>query len=64
MEIIREVDVMADVLCSCHLSDLDEIRACSAIAGYTKQTLDNLVYFKTGYHTLDQYLEFEDNVDI
>jgi len=55
---------MADVLCSCHLSDLDEIRACSAIAGYTKQTLDNLVYFKTGYHTLDQYLEFEDDVDI
>lgn len=32
----------------------------TGINGYNESTLDDILYFVSGYHDIEQYLEFED----
>lgn len=36
------------------------INCITSINGYNEDTLDNILYYYTGYRTIEQYLECED----
>lgn len=39
----------------------EEVLKCiTSINGYNEETLDNVLYYYTGYRDLEQYTEFED----
>ena len=38
----------------------DEIDLVTKINGYNEETLDNILYVRTGYQDLEQYTEYED----
>jgi hypothetical protein len=38
----------------------DEIDLVTAINGYNEETLNDILYVKTGYRDMEQYLEYED----
>ena len=36
------------------------VNVLTSINGYNEDTLDNILYYYTGYRSLEQYLEYED----
>lgn len=36
------------------------VNVLTSINGYNESTLDDILYYYTGYRSLEQYLEFED----
>lgn len=38
----------------------ETIKCITGINGYNEETLDNILYYYTGYRDLEQYLEYED----
>ena len=38
----------------------ETINCITSINGYTEDTLDNILYYYTGYRDLEQYTEYED----
>ena len=38
----------------------ETIKCITGINGYNEETLDNVLYYYTGYRDLEQYLEYED----
>lgn len=55
-ELKKYVDYLVEVL------DIDEklINCITAINGYNLETLENILYYFTGYHYFDQLEDFED----
>lgn len=39
----------------------DTIDCITSINGYNEDTLNNILYYYTGYRDLEQYLEYEDS---
>ena len=38
----------------------ETIKCITGIIGYNENTLDNVLYYYTGYRDIEQYLEYED----
>lgn len=38
----------------------ETINCITSINGYNEETLDNILYYYTGYRDLEQYTEYED----
>ncbi len=38
----------------------ETIKCITGINGYNEETLDNILYYYTGYRDLEQYTEYED----
>lgn len=45
------------------IATTDEIDLVCNIAGYSVQTLSDILYVRTGYETMEQYLGIEDEED-
>lgn len=37
----------------------EELQLVTGIDGYNEETLNNVIYYRTGYNDLEQYLEYE-----
>ena len=60
-----EFNEYCDYLIECGIATEDEIQLVTTINGFTIETLDDILYARTGYRTLEQYKDDieEDNID-
>lgn len=42
------------------IATTEEINLVTAINGMTEETLNDIIYARTGYHTLEQYFDAEE----
>lgn len=49
-----------DYLIDCEIVSQKTIDILTAINGYNENTLNDILYFTTGYRNIEQYLEYED----
>ena len=52
-----QLDAMYDEMINLELCSTDELELVTGINGYTEVTLNDIVYYKTGYDTLEDYFE-------
>jgi len=57
---MKELDNYWDILISHNIATEEELKLVTAISGYNEDTLDSVLYARTAYRTLEQYLEEED----
>jgi len=57
MKTTAQLDAMYDEMINLELCSTDEIELVTGINGYKEETLNEIVYYKTGYNSLEQYLE-------
>lgn len=55
------LDEYFDLLVEYGIATEDEIRLVININGYTGETLDDILYVRTGYRSWEQYEEYELN---
>ena len=48
-----------DNILSYGIATEEELQLVTSINGYNETTLNDVVYVRTGYHTLDQYIRCE-----
>ena len=48
---------MYDEMINLEICSTDEIELVTGINGYTEEVLNSIVYYKTGYDTLEHHLE-------
>ena len=51
-----------DNILSYEIATEEELQLITSINGYNETTLNDVIYVRTGYHTLDQYIRCE-NLD-
>lgn len=39
----------------------EEINLVTGLNGYSEETLNSILFYRTGYRDLDQYLEYKEN---
>ena len=55
-----ELDDIYNYFINYEIATEDEIDLVTAINGYNEETLNDILYVKTGYRDMEQYLEYED----
>lgn len=55
-----ELNEYYDYLVNYGIATEKEIDLVTAINGYNEETLDDILYVRTGYRDLEQYTEYED----
>lgn len=55
-----ELNEYYDYLVNYGIATEEEIDLVTAINGYNEETLDDILYVRTGYRDLEQYTEYED----
>lgn len=53
-----------DNILSYGIATEEELQLITSINGYNETTLNDVVYVRTGYHTIDQYIRCENLDDI
>lgn len=60
--ICKPINELWDKILMYEIATEDELKLITCINGYTEDTLNDVIYVRTGYHTLDQYIRCE-NLD-
>ena len=60
MKTTDELNTMYDTMLELELCTFEEIELVTSINGYNEQALDDIVYVRTGYNSLEQYTEMLD----
>ncbi len=60
---MQELSNYWDVLISHNIATEEELKLVTSINGYNLDTLDDVLYVRTAYRSLEQYLESEDRED-
>lgn len=55
-----ELNDIYDYFINYEIATEDEIDLVTAINGYNEETFNDILYVKTGYRDMEQYLEYED----
>jgi hypothetical protein len=55
---------MYDTMLELELCTFEEIELVSNINGFNEQAINDIVYVRAGYQTLDQYLEYLNDHDL
>lgn len=55
-----ELDDIYNYFINYEIATEDEIDLVTAINGYNEETFNDILYVKTGYRDMEQYLEYED----
>lgn len=60
MKTTDELNTMYDTMLELELCTFEEIELVTSINGYNEQALNDIVYVRTGYNSLEQYTEMLD----
>lgn len=55
-----ELNEYYDYLINMEIVSEETLDTITAINGYSEETLDDVLYVKSGYRDIEQYLEYED----
>lgn len=55
-----ELNIIFDYLVNYNIATEEEVNLVTSINGYNEETLNDILYVRTGYRDLKQYLESED----
>ena len=61
MKTNEELNEMYDEMIERGVCTFKEIELVTSINGYNEGALNDIVYVRTGYNTLDQYIEYENS---
>lgn len=54
------IDNYYDYLVECDIVNTDTLDIITGIYGMDESVLDDVLYYKTGYRDIEQYLQYED----
>lgn len=57
---MENVDKIWEYLLEMEIATQEELKLITDINGYSEETLNNVIYARSGYHDLEQYTEYED----
>lgn len=58
MKNTEELNKMDNTILELQVCTFEELELVTSINGYNKQALNDIVYSRTGYQDLDQYVEY------
>ena len=58
-----QINHMYDTILEIGLCTFEELELVTCINGFNEQALNDIVYAREGYQTLDQYLEYRNEQD-
>ena len=61
MKTTEELNEIYDTMLELQICIFEEIELVTNINGYNEQALNDIVYARTGYQDLDQYVEYLDS---
>ena len=59
MKTTDQLNHMYDTILELELATFEELELVTCINGFNEQAMNDIVYVRVGYQTLDQYLEME-----
>lgn len=60
---MRTVEEIWDILVEHNIATTEELELVTQINGYSKQSLDDVIYARTGYRDIEQYLDEDEDKD-
>ena len=58
MKTTDQLNNMYDTILELELATFEELELVTSINGFNEQAMNDIVYVREGYQTLDQYLEY------
>ena len=58
---MRTVEEIWDIIIEHNLATTEELDLVTQINGYSKQSLDDVIYTRTGYNDIEQYLDEDED---
>jgi hypothetical protein len=58
MKTQEQLNNMYDTILELELCTVEELELVTSINGFNEQALNDIVYVREGYNTLDQYVEY------
>ena len=58
MKTTDQLNHMYDTILELELATFEELELVTCINGFNEQAMNDIVYVREGYQTLDQYLEY------
>jgi hypothetical protein len=55
----KEINKLWDLLVNYELASEESLKLVTCLNGYTLETMENVLYALTGYHSYEQYMENE-----
>lgn len=55
-----ELDEQFNYLVECEICTEDEMKLVTSINGYNEESVNDILYVRTSYRDMEQYLEYED----
>ena len=62
MKTTDQLNQMYDTILELGLATVGELELVTCISGFNEQVMDNIVYVREGYQTLDQFVEYLDSI--
>ena len=63
MKTTEQLNHMYDTILELGLATVGELELVTCISGFNEQVMDNIVYVREGYQTLDQFVEYLNDQD-
>ena len=63
MKTTEQLNHMYDTILELGLATVGELELVTCISGFNEQVMDNIVYVRQGYQTLDQFVEYLNDQD-
>ena len=63
MKTTDQLNHMYDTILELGLATVGELELVTCISGFNEQVMDNIVYVRQGYQTLDQFVEYLNDQD-
>jgi hypothetical protein len=58
MNTTEQLNNMYDTILELELCTVEELELVTSINGFNEQSMNDIVYVREGYNTLDQYVEY------
>jgi hypothetical protein len=58
MKTTEQLNEMYDTILELELCTVEELELVTSINGFNEQAMNDIVYVREGYNTLDQYVEY------
>jgi hypothetical protein len=61
MKTTEQLNNMYDTILELELCTVEELELVTSINGFNEQAMNDIVYVREGYNTLDQYVDYIDS---
>jgi hypothetical protein len=61
MKTTEQLNEMYDTILELELCTVEELELVTSINGFNEQAINDIVYVREGYNTLDQYVDYIDS---